>query len=173
MKKVSILLVLVLILLSFTSCTEDSGVSAEELMREITSSYKNIPPCRAELRFGAEMESRSYLSHKLAGIIYYGKKSENVRELNLLSDFVIRLPDDQSAFEIHVLKVKNLSNREEVIELCQRRIKMLQKSEVYLYVPEAYEENIAGATVYTKGNFVILLITPDNQKAINAIERKI
>lgn len=173
MKKMSSLLILIIMLFNFTSCRMQSSVTANELMQAITSEYKDIPPCRAELKYGAERESRSYLSERLAGIIYYGMKTESVREIPLLSDFAIRLPDNQSAFEIHVLKVKNIANKEEIIELCQRRINMLQKSDVHLYVPEAYEKNIVGATVYAKGNFVILLITPDNNKAIKAIEKKI
>ena len=85
--------------------------------------------------------------------------------------YAIRLPVDDSGFEIHILKCVSLSDRDEVASLVQRRIDRLQNAEIREYAPESYEKYFVGAEIYIKGDTVFLLATPDNRSVKKLIRK--
>ena len=90
---------------------------------------------------------------------------------NRISSYAVRLPLDDSGFEIHILKCVSLSDRSEVSALVQRRIDRLQNAEIREYAPESYEKYFVGAELYVKGDTVFLIATPDNEAAKKIIRR--
>ena len=82
----------------------------------------------------------------------------------------MRLPQGQSAFELHAFKVKDAANIDAVLEMCKSRIEIqTNNSDLKLYAPEAYNQVIPNATAYAEGNYVFLVITTDTAAAKDAI----
>jgi hypothetical protein len=49
----------------------------------------------------------------------------------------------------------------------------MKSRSIYIYTPENYEKYISCAAVYRVEGYIILLATPDNEKAIEAIKSKL
>ncbi len=79
-----------------------------------------------------------------------------------IEGFAIRLPLDDSGFEIHIIKCVNRSDTEEISSLLMRRIDSITSSEIMEYAPEGYERYFIGAEIFVRGDTVFLLATPDN-----------
>ena len=176
MKTLSLFLALITILLLFTSCNPTivapSGIGARELLNAITEELGVALPSRGVFYHGVQQGNREHLNARLTGLLYYGRTGAKIHEFDLLADYAIQLSSDQSGFEIHVFKLMCISDRAQVSKILQRRITLLQSREVHIFNPSGYETYIAGATVHISGNFVVLLVTNDNQSAIRVIERK-
>ena len=86
-----------------------------------------------------------------------------------MTDYAVRLSDDQSGCEIHIYKVRAKSDIDTVEKMLRRRLEYMKNRTVYIYTPENYEEYIAGAEVYIFGNYALLLATPNNAKAIEIL----
>ncbi len=87
-----------------------------------------------------------------------------------IEGFAIRLPMDDSGFEIHIIKCVNRSDTEEISALLMRRIDKITSSEIMDYAPESYEKYFIGAEIYIRGDMVFLLATPDNAKVKREIK---
>ncbi len=88
-----------------------------------------------------------------------------------IKSFAVRLPMDDSGFEIHIIKCVNRSDTEEISALLMRRIDSITSSEIMDYAPESYERYFIGAEVFTRGDTVFLLATPDNAKVKKEIKK--
>lgn len=109
---------------------------------------------------------------KALGRLYSGKWEKPACG-SKISGYAIRLPLDDSGFEIHVLKCVNISDTEEVSELLKKRIERLQNAEIKEYAPESYERYFVGAEVYILGDTVFLLATPDNLSVKRMIRQSV
>ena len=96
------------------------------------------------------------------GRLYIGKWEEPYC-FSRIRGYAVRIPLDDSGFEIHALKCVNVSDTEEVSRLVQMRIDRLQNAEIKEYAPESYERYFVGAEIYVRGDTVFLLATPDNR----------
>ena len=54
-----------------------------------------------------------------------------------------------------------------------RRLDYIKGRSLHIYSPQNYETYSASAIVYRKGKYLFLLATPDNQRAVRAIEKLI
>ena len=104
------------------------------------------------------------------GRLYIGRWEEPAC-FSVISEYAIRLPLDDSGFEIHAIRCVNLSDTEEISRLIRKRIDMLQNAEIKEYAPESYERYFVGAEVYVFGDTVFLLATPDNLSVKRLIRR--
>ncbi|MBE6544277.1 MAG: DUF4358 domain-containing protein [Ruminococcaceae bacterium] len=171
MRAFSFIAIIIIISTVFYSCGEVNQPTAEELMEGVEEAFGNeLHVCRYIYKKSAKEFSRSYLSNELAGIIYYGVKLDHMWELELMSDYAVRLADDESGCEIHIFKVRAKSDVDTVEKLLRRRLDYMKNRSIYIYIPEDYEKNISSAEVYTIGNYVFFLATPDNQKAYGVIK---
>ncbi len=96
------------------------------------------------------------------GRLYVGKW-EAPPCFSRIRGYAVRIPLDDSGFEIHALKCVNVSDTEEVSRLVQKRIDRLQNAEIKAFAPESYERYFVGAEIYVRGDTVFLLATPDNR----------
>ena len=90
---------------------------------------------------------------------------------SLISGYAIRLPSDESGFEIHAVRCGNRSDTEEIADLLRKRIKKISSSEIKEYAPESFEMYFAGSEVFVYRDTVYLLATPDNT-AVKRIIKK-
>ena len=89
----------------------------------------------------------------------------------LITGYAVRLPADESGFEIHALRCRNRSDTEEVAELLRKRIKKISSSEIKEYAPESFEMYFAGSEIFVYRDTVYLLATPDNSAIKRIIKR--
>ncbi len=104
------------------------------------------------------------LTPSLLGRIYTGRYQQPDC-CDRISECAVRLPLDESGFEVHVAVALNLSDVPELTRLLEKRLKRMTSNELLQYAPEEYERNYATAELYTVGRYVILLATPDNALA--------
>ena len=88
-----------------------------------------------------------------------------------IAGYAIRLPVDDSGFEIHIVLCVNRSDTEEIAELLQKRVDRIRDSEIREYAPESYEKYFLGAEIYVYKSAVFLLATPDKKKKKKEIKR--
>ena len=112
------------------------------------------------------------LSKEDFGYLYDGIFSAPVC-FERIEGYAIRMPLDDSGYEIHVVKCVNISDSVEVSQMLMRRVERMQSAEILDYAPESYEICFRGAIVYTRGRYVFLLATPDNEALVKEIKRLI
>jgi hypothetical protein len=89
----------------------------------------------------------------------------------LITAYAIRLPSDESGFEIHAVRCQNRSDTDEVSALLQKRIKKISSSEIKEYAPESFEMYYSGSEIFVYRDTVYLLATPDNAAAKKLIRK--
>ncbi len=141
-----------------------------EVLSELSSLFPEEQKC--VFYTSAERDSFKLADSKALGRLYMGK-FETPGCYPRIKDFAIRLPLDDSGFEIHIIKCVNRSDREEIADMLMRRIDSVRSSEILDYAPENYEKYFIGAEVYTRGDLVFLLATPDNAEVIRKIKKLI
>lgn len=109
------------------------------------------------------------ITPEIIGRLYTGKYSAPT-SCDRISSCAVRLPVDESGFEIHVLIALNLSDVTALSSLLNARIEKMHSDELMLYAPEEYLRNYRNAELFISGRYVILLATPDNEKAKASIK---
>jgi len=169
-KKINSILLIFIILsaLLFSSCSEETSEPTEsptDILAKIVSNFPDIPIAKATYFDGADILDLGYLDPEYAGFMYMGEYIENFTELDKLESYAIRIPDGKSVFEIHILKVRNLSDVESIADMCRTRVNILKTGDIAGYDPELFYTIIEKAEVYTVGRYVFLLSTTDNDAA--------
>ena len=166
-KKINTLLLIFAILSSIllSSCTKTPDIteSPTDMMARIVSHFPDIPPAKATYFEGADILDMNYLDPEYAGFMYTGDYVENFTDLDKLESYAIRIPNGKSVFEIHILKVRNLSDVDSITDLCNKRLNLLKSGDIAGYDPELFYTIIEKAEVYTAGQYVFLLSTTDNE----------
>ena len=90
-------------------------------------------------------------------------------EYDLLADYAICYSADNGTYEISVLKAKNSADTEKLVSLFERRKENLSSGDRAAYDPD-FKSLMSDARILTEGDFVILLITPDNDACVAAID---
>ena len=175
-KKINTLLLIFAILSSIllTSCSKTPDITElpTDLMARIVSLFPDIPPAKATYFDGADILDMNYLDPEYAGFMYTGDYVENFTDLDKLESYAIRIPNGKSVFEIHILKVRNLSDVESIADLCNKRINLLKSGDIAGYDPELFYTIIEKAEIYTMGQYVFLLSTTDNEAVKGLINGK-
>lgn len=89
-------------------------------------------------------------------------------EFDLISDYAICYSNDNTTYEISVLKAKTQADVLKLESLCERRKQTLEAGTKAAYDPN-FKKIMADSKIIADGNFVILLITNDNDAVIEAI----
>lgn len=165
--------VLLTLILLFSSCggkVHTLEAIPTDLMAELVELYPDIPPSKQVYFEGAEEYGKGYLEWEYACYMYMDDYDESFKSFDLLDSYAIRIPDGKSVFEIHIFKVRNLSDVPEIEKMCQKRIDILKSGSIAEYDPQ-FDEIIQNSETYTVGNYVFLLSTTDNEAAKNLINK--
>lgn len=150
--------------LGATSCS-GGGASAQQICEAVDALFPEEDRGAVFYSLHApEGSGAEELSAELLGRLYTGIY-EPPGCLDRISECAVRLPLDESGFEVHVAVALDLSDASELTRLLEKRLKKMTSSELLLYAPEEYERNYATAELYVSGRYVILLATPDNALA--------
>ncbi len=167
-KRFFCLLAFVFYILSLSSC-QKSPENIYSLVIKLSESFGDE---NGYCLFYSDIETEGFsvADGEAFGRLYSGKW-ENPSCFSRITGYAIRLPLDDSGFEIHAIKCVNVSDTEEVSRLVQKRIDRLQNAEIKAYAPESYERYFVGAEVYVRGDTVFLLATPDNLSVKKIIKK--
>lgn len=111
------------------------------------------------------------LSAERFGRLYTGR-NEPPPCFSSIEGYALRLPSDESGFEIHIIKCVNRSDVGEVSNMLLRRVEMISSAEIRQYAPSAYMKYFENAEVYARGRYAFLLATPDNESCIRIIKSR-
>lgn len=103
------------------------------------------------------------------GRLYTGR-NEPPPCFSRIEGYALRLPSDESGFEIHIIRCVNRSDTAEVSNMLASRIEMLSSAEIRQYAPSTYLTYFENAEIYVRGRYVFLLATPNNEKCIKIIK---
>lgn len=160
MKKSTIILLLIITL---SSCGRtDYGVDG--LAFKLLNMYDSIPSCSQYIKNGEEY-SPGYISPENFSFLYTGER-EKLPEWNLIDSFRLILSDSTDFFEIHVIKVRNTTDAEQIIKLLSRRQALIE-----LYIKADGDFPARHSDIFTSGKYVILLSTYDNESALRLLKR--
>ena len=153
-----------------SAAKEIKDVPCKDIVDALAEKFKDVIPAAGGYYFmGADELSDNFVEPETMNMWYHGAW-DTFAEYDYFADYAVRLPQGQSAFELHVFKVKDAANINAVLEMCKSRIEIqTNNSDLKLYAPEAYNQVIPNATAYAEGNYVFLVITTDTAAAKDAI----
>ena len=142
--------------------------SAKEIADTIMSafSYEDIPQMRNFVANVSE-DSEFYLEPDYAGVIMTGRYGAP-DEMNYAVDFAFYTPLGQNVFEIDIIKLDDRKNKSAVTEMLQKRLTRKKSGDIIQYNPEELPM-LNAAIVIGVEDYVMLLCTPDNNKALNIV----
>lgn len=155
MKSVALLLS---ILLLCSGCNRQAP-TATDLMAKLLAPA-DTPAVRIYFN-GASAEDSGYLSREECLSLYAGQNP-----VALSDEFAIALCKDDRIYEIHLYHALD-AEKAEAIESCLRqRQTLLLKQDNYFYDPD---HSAAASVVWKKGKWVCLLVTHDNERAMECL----
>ncbi len=95
---------------------------------------------------------------------------DECKEYDLLDDYAICYSNDNTTYEISVLKAKSKDDVKKLEELFERRKNTLEGGTKAAYDPN-FKTLMKNSKIITDGEFVIFLLTGDNDAVISAIEK--
>ncbi len=150
MKKTIVFLIACTLL--FSSCR--GTPSADTVALRLLDLY-DVPPSSQYLKNGTEGEY-GYISPEDFTFLYTGEK-EKLPEWELIEDFRIVLSDSSEPFELHVIRVRSSSEVDEIAKLLRKRAALIRYHNKTEDSYRVYEP-----TVFVRGRYVVLAVTPDN-----------
>lgn len=94
---------------------------------------------------------------------------DECKEFDLISDYAICYSNDNTTYEVSVLKAKSKDDVQSLVSLLERRKKTLSAGGKEAYDPD-FNKLMDNSQILTEGEFVVLLITPDNDSVVAAID---
>lgn len=168
-KTLSIFLVLTALLVS--ACGKPKAfadtVTSDEVLQAALDACENAP--EAEHRYTNDSQKGEPIDSFTFSLIEDGI-FEECPEFPLIKDYALYICNSKETFELQVLKAENEEAAEKLKALLDRRIETLSGGDKAMYDP-SFAGMIQNAKTYTDGPFAILLITGDNTRALNAIEK--
>jgi hypothetical protein len=149
---------LTLSLLFVPACTREKE-SAREIVEELLLLYP-------EEQAIAAVYGKKELSSLLPDL--YGKDVALV--VPSIEDFAVCLAQNDSGFEIHVFKMRHLSEAQDGETLLRGRKELLQSAAMRRYHGERYDLYLSSAVIYRKDRYVFLLVAGENNRAIGKIK---
>lgn len=163
---VTTVLLLTAITVISSSCSFQKNSKVSELHDALDKLYPDTGIPTTVFNFDSERASQNSLG---LGYLYSGTREE-FEDFQRIRDFSIRLSCEISVFEIHVIEAIHASDARILAEAMSRRASKLNET-IAFEKASGRISCASGADVYVKGKYVFLLATPDNQAAIDAIEK--
>lgn len=137
------------------------GTTCEQILNAATAvkSYNNV-----KTYINGKFDINANLMSMWADGIF-----DECQELDLLADYAICYSNDNTTYEISVLKAKSAGDASKLVSLFERRKQTLEGGTKAAYDPN-FNILMQNAKIITDGEFVMLLITDDNDAVIKAVE---
>ena len=166
MKKLfSALLIISICLLSACSDSQSfkEGTSCEEIMNAVVEVTEHPQSDKVYLK--AEDNLDTYSLSLWADGLY-----QECEEFELLFDYAIFVSAGTTTYEVAVLKADKKENVEKVKDLINRRKETLSLGDKGMYDPD-FQSRMSNSQLKAVGEYVIFIVTDDNDAALDAIEQ--
>ncbi|MHC1696402.1 MAG: DUF4358 domain-containing protein [Eubacteriales bacterium] len=150
--------------------SELPDLTAKEIADAIMTAFEGqeLSPM-TKYHMGASEDAPEYFEPERSGWLISGTMSTDP-VMDTLSDYAFYVPKGWYAFEVDVLKVKDTSGLAKANEYLQTRRNRQDSPDLEFYNPTDVPV-IQGASIFTIGNYAIMLATTDNDKAQKAIDK--
>ena len=148
-------------LLLLSSCSD--GSTAADRLAELAALYPEMPPVQV-LCGGTDEENEACLTARRAAYLYTGSE-ETAVDPALFCDCAVALTRTTELFEIHVFRLAGRSDEKPVRALFEKRRELILCGELSEYAPAQYYSVVEDICILREGNFLYLLVTPDNARA--------
>lgn len=168
MKKIiSLCLSLVFMVSLFAACGSKAEFPADTSCEDILNAAQSIGeiPQSEHIYLKKENNLDGFSMSLWADGLY-----EECKELELLSDYAIFLAAGTKTYEVSVIKAEKAEDTDKLLDLIERRKKTLAAGDKGMYDPD-FDAKLESSLLYKDGNFVIFLLTPDNDAAKAEIEK--
>lgn len=145
-------------------------VPCKDIVAALETAFAGDIPEAGKLAFPVDDEySDNYMDPDNINYVWTGNW-DTMAEYEFIEDFAIRQPAGKSAFELHIVKVKDAANIDAVKALMEQRVTQLQNSDIKLYVTDgSYEKQMENVSTFVAGNYICLTVTTDKAKAESTI----
>ena len=147
-------------LLLLSSCSD--GSTAADRLAELCALFPEMPPVRV-LCGGTDEDNEACLTSRRAARLYRGDEDGTV-DCALLSDCAVALTKTTELFEIHVFRMAGRSDEKPIRALLEGRRKLILGGGLSEYAPAQYYSVVENICILREGNFLYLLVTPDNAR---------
>lgn len=166
MRKKTVIFAISFVFLLATACTGDKTFSSDITCEQILNA--------ASAAVGQYQNTTTYIKNKNnldthAMSLWADGIFEECAEYDLLSDYAICYSNDNTTYEISVLKADTPENAQELLSVLNRRKQTMADGTKAAYDPD-FEILVKNSRIFTDGDFAILLITQDNNAAVDAIQ---
>ena len=137
----------------------------------LTAIMAEFPEAPAGLTYTSEDDDLEYFS-TILGATEFGD-GFSFPELEVTESYAVFIPEAKTTFRAAIFKANTPADAEALKTMCQSKITATQNdSQIKAYDDEqgTMQTMANNAQIHTAGNYIILLITPDNPKAITAAE---
>ena len=161
------IVVLCVSLLLITACGNNksfsSDITAEQILNAAKSAIDTLPSSE---KFYIN-NSHPLDAYKMS--LWADGTFEECNEFLLVSDYALYFSADNNTFEISVLKAESKADAEKLVSVFERRKQTLSQGDKAAYDPN-FKMLMQNSQILVEGDFVIFLITPNNNAVITAIE---
>lgn len=164
-KKLTICL-MVLLLLVTAACGERKSFSADITCKQILDAATSVGEQHLNVT-QIFYDTQTLDPYKMS--IWADGAYKECEEFDLLDDYALCYSNDNTTYEISVLKAKDEADVQKIKEVLERRKQTLSGGDKAAYDPD-FNKLLKDSRILTEENFVILLITSYNDAAITAIE---
>lgn len=155
--------------LCLTSCSQMAGnARPSDLVYSVISDCEGFEGAYTVYFANGTEGENGYISEEDFYSLYFSGNELNVQpanELSLLSDWCIAISSSPEVKEIHILKAKSRSECERIVEMLERRAKLLSSPELYQSESKFLGNRPKDVRVFTSGNFAVLAVC-ENASAI-------
>lgn len=150
-----------------TACGEAKAfpqdITSEQILSTAKQAVSNLPSSEKSYTSNGETLDTYKMS------LWADGSYEECAEFSCVSEYALYYSADNSTFEISVLKAETESDTEKLVSVFERRKQTLAEGDKAAYDPN-FKKLFEDSKILVEGEFVILLITPDNNAAITALE---
>ena len=138
-----------------------SGIACESIMNAVLDSTQHPESENVYLASSGTLDTYS-MSLWADGLF------SECAEFSLLTDYAIYVSAGTTIYELAVFKTASADNTVKLVDLLERRKENLANGQKGMYDPY-FESRISNSKIITDGEYAMLIITDDNNAAIEAI----
>ena len=138
-----------------------SGIACESIMNAVLDSTQHPESENVYLASSGTLDTYS-MSLWADGLF------SECAEFSLLTDYAIYVSAGTTTYEVAVFKTASADNTVKLVDLLERRKENLANGQKGMYDPY-FESRISNSKIITDGEYAMLIITDDNNAAIEAI----
>ena len=165
MKRILILFIIVLLVL-LSGCTSNQsfreGITCEDIMNAIIDVTDHPEADKIYLKSQDNFDA-------FALSLWADGMYQECDDIALIDDYAIFVSAGTTTYEIAVLKTDTINSTDKLEALMSHRKQTLELGDKGMYDPK-FDLRMSTSKTLTVGNFVLFIITDDNDAALNAIE---